>query len=420
MKPERLAMVVALGAAIGASSSAAHAQACNTLTNPVIVAGSTAIKTLVQNIAPSLAMASGSDQLTIVLASAPAGSCAGVAALAADTTPTGTCAAGACATGTGTYWNTTGCTTPPCSHTCNLDPAGSHIDLALSDVFPVSCAGVDTSSLQATETVVLPFAFLVPHASTQVAIDTREAYFAFGFGSAGMVTPWSVENYLFHRNSGSGTQVTIGRALTIPETRFSYGFDVGGTGNMITTVAAAGAGMFVTPPMMQGANAEATLGFAGMDAADAHRDTITELAYRHWGQNNYYWADSQHNLFDKKNIRDGHYPLWSYEQAVVRVDGSHMPTSARGALLAQIVAGTHSVSTLSILDQTIAAHLVPTCAMEVSRTTDGGDFSLYTDPAPCECYFDAHVTSGTTTCTACTTDSMCGAGHCRHNYCEAN
>jgi hypothetical protein len=37
---------------------------------------------------------------------------------------------------------------------------------------------------------------------------------------------------------------------------------------------------------------------------------------------------------------------------------------------------------------------------------------------PCGCYFD-FKTTGASTCAACTDDSTCGAGKCRHGYCEA-
>jgi hypothetical protein len=388
------------GAALLAATGAAHAQvACSSLPNPVVLSGSTAIKPLIQELAPRLRTATGEDQMTVVMRSS--GSCAGVAALAADITPTGACASGACVTGTANYWDATGT-----QQTCNLDAAGTHVDVALSDVFSESCAGVDRSRLQETQTVVIPFAFIVPLASMQTAIDVREAYFAYGFGPSGMVSPWDNESFLFRRDALSGTQITIARAIGVPETRF-FGVDTGGTSGMLMRVATA-------------SNPEAALGFAGTDSTDSRRDTVTALAYRHWGQNNYYWPDSRRDSFDKRNVRDGHYPLWGYEQAVVLLDGAGRPVSARAQRFADILANRRAVPSVNVTALTVAANLVPMCAMEVSRTIDGGDFSLYEPAEPCGCFFDATVPMGSTSCTACTSDAACGAGgHCRHGYCES-
>lgn len=384
---------------VAAAAGGAQAQSCSTLPNVVVVSGSTAVRSLVQRVAPALARASGADQMTVVYKGT--GSCAGVTALAADAAPTGACATGACVTGTANYWDAAGT-----MQSCNLDPAGSHIDVALSDVFPASCAGVDTSHLRATQTVVIPFAFIAPHASAQVAIDTREAYLAYGFGMAGQVTPWNNEAFLFRRDALSGTQITIAKAIHVPENRF-LGVDTMGTGGMLSRV-----GMSTS--------ADATLGFAGTDAIDAARSAVTILAYRHWAQNEYFWPDSRHDTFDKRNVRDGHYSLWGYEQAVVLTGAGGSPVSVRGQRLADLLSGGAAVSGIDVTQLTIQSNLVPLCAMEVSRATDGGDFAVYDAPEPCGCYFDASVPMGATSCRTCANDGACGAGgHCRHGYCEA-
>jgi hypothetical protein len=60
--------------------------------------------------------------------------------------------------------------------------------------------------------------------------------------------------------------------------------------------------------------------------------------------------------------------------------------------------------------------------MKVSRKFDGGDLSLYTPKEPCGCFFESRVGPGNPAppgCTACKTDATCGAGKCRHEFCEA-
>jgi hypothetical protein len=397
LRTRALLATSALG--LAAAPRAAHAQtACATLPNPVVVSGSTAIRPLIQRVAPLLAAAAGDAQLTVVYSAS--GSCAGVSALASDATPAGACASGACVTGTGNYWDAAGM-----MHACNLAASGTHIDVALSDVFAQSCAGADVSHLTDTSLLVIPFEFIVPHASGQTALDVREAYFAYGFGAAGMVTPWTNEALLFRRDALSGTQITVARAIHVPETRF-LGVDAMSGGNMLTRVAAA-------------SDPEAAVGFLGTDTGDAHRDTVTGLAYRHWGQNSYYWPDSRRDAFDKRNVRDGHYPLWGYEHAVTQRDAAGAPVSARGEQLAQVLSGQRALADADLVQLTVATNLVPLCAMEVSRATDGGDFSVLELPEPCGCYFDATVPMGSTTCASCTSDATCGAGHCRRGYCES-
>ena len=73
-------------------------------------------------------------------------------------------------------------------------------------------------------------------------------------------------------------------------------------------------------------------------------------------------------------------------------------------------------------DVAIKGGLVPQCAMQVTRTRDGGEISLYTPPTPCSCYFERNVPGNTdipAACTTCSTDNECGAGKCHLGVCEA-
>jgi len=381
-----------LSASVAGWSSEAEAQvACSGLDNPVVVSGSTAVQPYLAKVAVALAGGTGDKKISVVLKAS--GSCSGVAQLAADTAST--CTAEACVTGTASYWTAGGDPTKPSQ--CNLDSAGQHIDLILSDVYKESCEGVTGADALLDETfAVIPFAFITPKASSQNAIDAREAYYAYGKGPTGNVTPWVNKDVLFQRNSGSGTQITVFK-----------GTDATSGGKMLTNVAAA-------------TDVEAALGFAALDAVDAKRDTLNVLAYRHYKegsykQNSYYYPDSTSSSYDKKNVRDGHYPLWGYEHLVRR--SANTAAKKLADVLTQVTAlpGSKDVTQLEV-----ESFLVPKCAMKVQRTADAGDFSVYKPEASCGCYFEKNVTDGTTACTECTKDGDCaGTETCNLGYCEA-
>ncbi len=394
----------------GWTESAFADTACSSLPNTVVIAGSTAVKSLVQAVGAKLARATGDDLITIVYQGK--GSCAGVQVIGADTDPTGACTDASCVKGTADYYDTTYDPTvmgakPP---TCDLDPNGTHVDIAFSDVYKESCDGVSNPNLRDQSMVVLPFGFVVPKASSQEAIDAREAYYVYGKGMAANVTPWTNPAAVFQRDSTSGTQITMFKNIHIP-----IASQLGTTANPNSTDGVATSVAAVT-------NAEQGLGIAGLDAVDLkYRGSLDVLAYRHWGQKKFYWGDSTPTSYDKKNIRDGHYPLWGYEHGVYLVDGSGNPLKPRAKKLADILSGAVALPGGDVVVEAAKVSIIPTCAMEVSRMTDGGDFSAYTPAEPCTCAFEKNVTQGSTSCKACTADTDCSAGQkCRHNYCEAH
>ena len=124
-------------------------------------------------------------------------------------------------------------------------------------------------------------------------------------------------------------------------------------------------------------------------------------------------------LFDKKNVRDGHYLPWAPTPYITRVDtGTGKATDANVQRVIDLVFGVRTDADVNGIDQVIASGLVPQCAMGVQRAFDGGDLSLFAPPEPCNCYFDAKAPQSTTKCSKCVDDSTCGAGKCRRGYCE--
>lgn len=405
----RMALVApAMAAAAMLAAPSASAQSCDDATmfpNRVVISGSTAIRPLVRRVGAILARATGADRITLIY-NTSRGSCSGVTALASATT-----AMPQSATGTAEVYNGLDpAMLPSAIPTCTMPSAGLPIDLALSDVYPTECAGVDATRLRDTLAVVLPFEFIGPALnSDESGIDVREAYQIYGFGaSTANVTPWTMDANVFQRSATSGTQITIARSIRVPEGRFQTPMAnaLSGTSDMISRVAAA-----MTTP---------ALGFAGTDATNGARGTqLRALAYRHWGQTNFYYPDSTAASFDKRNVRDGHYPVWGYEHALVLTNATGAPVNATAARVADILQGTVAIAGDDIQRVYARSYLVPICAMEVARTRDGGDFSIATQSAPCTRLFECSYPGTTTTCTPCTDSSACSGGVCRRGICEA-
>jgi hypothetical protein len=310
---------------------------------------------------------------------------------------------GTTTTGTANYWDATGTL-----QTCQLDAAGDNVDIGVSDVFSSSCAGFSTppSTIGDFFGPNQVMNFVVPTASSQTTISAQAAYFVFGFGMNGMVTPWTNESFIFQRGPTSGTQSMLSAAIMVPPTKWK-GVVESSSGNMLTAVTGS-----ATP--------EATIGIMASDVADTNRTTLKILAYQHVGQDCAWLPDSSSTAFDKKNVRDGHYPLWGPIHFYAKVSAPMMPSNAAVATFLGYFSGSTQPPTgVNMLDLEIGAHTVPACAMSVSRTSEVGPVSA---AAPtCGCYFDFKAT-GTTSCMACTKDADCtgSSKHCRNGYCEAN
>ncbi len=389
-----LTALLLLGAVAGPPKEA-QAAPCAMLPNPVYVGGSSAVGPFIKGLGQAL-----SGTTTVVYKSI--GSCVGVNTIVADATPTGACAQGGCITGTGTYYDAQGM-----PQTCDLDVNGTHLDVAVSDVFLDTCLGMaPPAKLVDTVGPAQAMTFVVPKASKQTAITFEEAYFAFGFGANGKATPWVNETLFFIRNQGSGTQQIVGHAIGVVPVSKMKGIDSGGSTGVLN--------MVVASP-----DAEATIGILGAESYDPNRDKLTALAFRGNHQYHAYYPDSTATAFDKRNVRDGHYLPIGYVHMAGWQDGNGNFVRPGAKFFTDFVIGASQVQGLNAIDLAIAAHTIPLCAMKVKRTADGGDFSLYQPAAPCGCYFEKLAT-GATTCTACQMDNQCGNGKCRNGYCEAH
>ena len=292
--------------------------------------------------------------------------------------------------------------------TCTIDLVnGLSIDVGIAATFPASCglgdpppgSGLIRGPIQA-------YGFITPKASDQFAIPAEEAYLVFGFGDADMLSPWNNEQFLFIRPPSKSTVLTLAAAIDVPATKWR-GQAINASDDVLTAVASS-------------SNPEATIGILGSEIYDANRSSITELAFRAFGQHHAYLPDSRTGSFDKKNLRDGHYAPWAPTVYIANVDGSNRPTNPDVAYLVDLVLGNPVPdSDVDGVGAIVSVGLTPDCAMGVTRSSEGGPLSLYAPAGPCGCYFESHVPNGSTSCMQCTDSSTCGKGVCRLGYCEA-
>lgn len=291
---------------------------------------------------------------------------------------------------------------------CVIDPAGVTLDVANSNVFVSACTQAPApAGIGVFQGPVQPYVFIVPKASSQTAIVAEEAYFVFGFGMAGMVTPWVDEAFMFIRTTTKSTLLSMAASIGVPAAKWK-GVPFDKSSEVLNAVATS-----VSP--------EKTIGILGAEIYDINRDKVTALAYQAYQQRHAYFPDSTATSTDKRNVRDGHYVIWSPTVYLAPVDAQGNVTNARAKYLIDMILSTtvSPAPDFDPLSTVIARGLVPDCAMKVTRSFEGGDLSLYTPAEPCGCFYESEVGGAPATCTTCNGDADCGGGKCRHGYCEA-
>ena len=414
----RTRMAVVLAIALGAASARAQTPNCeddvNVGPNRVyILAADTQVPVL-----KALGAQLRAEATPITIVYTPNGSCSNLTYVDNDTF-TANAKAG------GTFYIPPGFdpkTTPPsCTPSATQKP-----DLAITIVFPdtTNCpmAPATPSTVAVTEGTVQAMVFAVPGGvgttmgSTQKTITAEEAYLVMGLGPMmAMVPPWDDPEFVYGRPASKGTQISIGANIGVPASKWKLLMDAMHQIDQSTAVATA-----IASHLTDG-NAEKTIGILGAEIYDqtTNRANLHSLAFRAFGQTRSYWPDSTPTAFDKRNVRDGHYPIWSYVHYLVPQSGG-AARNANAQRIVDLLVGNATTPSPAFepLDDVISAGLVPACAMKVTRAAEGGPLSLQTPAAPCGCYYESKVT-GATSCTTCTDDSTCGGGKCRHGYCEA-
>jgi len=291
--------------------------------------------------------------------------------------------------------------TPP---TCTVPMPGVEADIANSIVFLEGCPSPRPSDVLDVLGPVQGFAFVVPRGSSQLAITAEEAYFVFGFGMNGRIAPWLDNRQLLIRPVTKGTIISIGASIGVPAARWQ-GVPV----NLSQELAS----MLASAP-----DPEKALGILGSEVYDGYRATLKALAFRAYKQRYAYFPDSTAASFDKRNVRDGHYHMWSYTHWLLHIDGQGKPQNPLARRVVDLIAGSPVLPPPSFepLEPAIRVGLIPQCAMKVQRAREGGDFLLYAPPEPCGCYFEDRVQGSA--CKRCANSAECGSGACRRGFCE--
>jgi hypothetical protein len=381
----------------------------------VYVVGSSAAKPFLQSIAQQLSVQS------VFVVYVATGSCVGVDA-ALNRTPIRTGAPPMPATHA-TYWDGVSSV----GRSCQLPSDGVVADIGVSDVFAQTCPGFELASLDAQQAKdahgpIQTMAFVVPANSRFSEISAQAAYLVFGFGTdATVLDPaltapiWNDESHLLIRNATSGTQAMMAAAIGVPSTQWR------GTPHSSSDAVAAA---------LQAATAsfelaDETIGILATDYIDSKnlRALIRMLAYQDSNQLCGFYPDSTATARDKRNVRDGHYPIWSPLHLLYRVDSlgnPENPINRRevGEILGYMSGSKALPNGIRLLDIYAQTGLVPECAMRVTRVNDGGNLEAFTPSSPCSCSFE-HAATGSTTCSRCNVQGDCGLGEtCSMGYCE--
>lgn len=290
---------------------------------------------------------------------------------------------------------------------CTIEPNGVPLDLAVSALFVSSCdPSPPPMGIGLFQGPVQPYVFIVPKASSQKAITAEEAYFVFGFGAAGKVEPWTDESLFFIRTTTKSTLLTMAAAIGVPGAKWK-GVMLDKSSDVLNGVATS-------------VNPEKTIGILGAEVYDANRDKVTTLAYQAYKQKHAFYPDSTGTSFDKRNVRDGHYTIWSPTVYLAPIDAQGNPQNPRVRYIVEmILSKTASPKPdFDALDVVISKGLVPECAMKVTRSFEAGDLSLYTPDEPCGCFYESRVGKAGPECITCASDNECSGGKCRHGYCE--
>jgi hypothetical protein len=302
---------------------------------------------------------------------------------------------------------------PSCTVPAAGDASAVPIALGIGATFLSSCTQTPAqpADIGVSEGPTQAYGFVTNKNSKQQAITGEEAYLAYGFAEGGGdAAPWTVQALRFKRANTASTTLTMSAAMHLLPTQMKAAPDSGTSDAIVSSIVA------VTD------NPDATLGILGMDLYDQHRNDIKVLAFKTFGQKYAYYPDSTSSSFDKSNVRDGHYVPWAPTPyiATIAVGGSSF-TDTNAQRVYELVLGTRAADDVNGLLPVIASGLIPKCAMKVTRAADGADLSLYSDPAPCGCFFEKNVPQGASSCTVCTdgNNTPCGAGVCRHGFCEA-
>jgi len=404
MKIHGLILAVAL---LGASEHPASALDCSTLTNPIYLqVGDTQVN-LMRSLGRKL-RDNAAKPITLVWFAS--GSCANIDLIYNHNPAAGITATMSYVPSTAedATWSPANATASPALSCVPPTTTPLFPDIANSALFNAACATIAQTNpnVAVTRGPIQAYVLAVPEASNEHVITFEEGYFVFGFGAGSMISPWNDPMQMFIRTTTKSTLLAWAAQLTIPANKMQ-----GKPEAASTTV--------VTDLQTSPTPAKA-IGILGVEVYDALRSSLNALAYRAKDQYAAYYPDSTASTFDKQNVRDGHYVVWSPTIWMDNVAGT-TPTKPDARYVIDLIAGKVVTPQPSFpaTDVVAGVGLVPDCAMGVTRDFEQGPLRLYTPAASCTCRYE-FVTTGVTSCNHCDATTPCtGTAVCRDSYCEA-
>jgi hypothetical protein len=325
-------------------------------------------------------------------------------------------------------------------YTCTTGSATPTPDLAIAALFPSSCSTYAPPAGTDIQQYIGPtqaYTFIVPSAeftNGQTSITTTEAYYAFGDGASNPVlvngaAEWNDPTNFFLRPTTKSTLVSTALNIGVTPAKMA---DVGADGGAVDGRRLLGSSTAVLDGIQTATSMQA-IGILGDEVYDADPSRGTKenvLAFQDviHGQTAAYYPDSTVTAYDKQNIRDGHYSLWSPDVYMTASTGG-VPNNPTVKFILDVVLGNPNATlpdggttTIDGLAITASVGLTPSCAMQVQRTADGAPLTAYTPAAPCTCKFLSDIKTPVmpASCTTCTSNADCGNGGlgCFNGFCE--
>jgi hypothetical protein len=308
--------------------------------------------------------------------------------------------------------------------TCVPPTGGVAIDIANSALFNEACANGEPHPADVAENTgpTQAYVLAVPELSTQTAITFEEAYFVFGFGADGGISPWTDPTQFFIRTSTKSTLLAWALQLTITDATKMQGVTFDASQSVVDALNGKAVTGDKSATYAGPTDNEKAIGILGAEVYDANRATLNILAYRAKDQWAAYYPDSTSTSRDKKNVRDGHYVVWSptiymnYPAAANVTDTQY---------IIDLIAGKTVTPEPNFDPSEVVARvgLVPLCAMKVTRMHEQAPLTGFTPPEDCTCKYESLVdTTSCVTCTgegtACTRQDGSTQGVCHQSYCE--
>lgn len=351
---------------------------CSALPHPIFIVGSDSVPPILEKIGPALA-----EEGTATLVYVEKRSCAAVEAVYATPTLTGTAcfyskdkaSEGACANFGASE----------CSLEGSLFAPGPIADIGVSDVFPETCGKDSSPHVEHRPGPVQAAIFVTTARSSQEVISWEAAKAIYDPASDQVASPWTDLSFVSQRITESGTQRLVATLLGLDPDTLMNGVSFTSSSNLIS-------GIEQLNESAPEGDVDKVLGIYDVSNRDRRwksgESGFETLAFQASDSKCGYKPDV--NGFDKANVRNGRYVLWSPLHFVRRTDGDeeHMNSVTRvlDLILMDPKTSIDGVTKYEVFVTWVNRGFVPDCAMQVQRDSEMGELSTQT--TTCTCAFE--------------------------------